>query len=79
LPPHQYVIKRRVERAWQLLRNGDLGLGEVALRVGFYDQSQFCFHFKRIIGITPGQFRTSARIAQKENARSAKNFDAEFC
>jgi AraC family transcriptional regulator len=67
LPPHQYVIKRRVERAWQLLRrNGDLGLGEVALRVGFYDQSQFCFHFKRIVGVTPGQFRTSARIAPRK-------------
>ena len=63
LPPHQYVITRRVERAQQLLRRKrDLGLGEVALRVGFSDQSQFCFHFKRIAGVTPGQFRTSARI-----------------
>jgi AraC family transcriptional regulator len=61
LPPHQYVITRRVERAQQLLRgNGDLGLAEIALRVGFSDQSQLCFHFKRIVGITPGQFRTSA-------------------
>jgi AraC family transcriptional regulator len=63
LPPHQYVITRRVERAQQLLRgNGDLGLGDVALRVGFSDQSKFCFHFKRIVGITPRQFRTSAGI-----------------
>jgi AraC family transcriptional regulator len=64
LAPYQYVIKRRVERARHLLeRNGDLGLAEVALRVGFSDQSQFSFHFKRIVGVTPGQFRTSARIA----------------
>jgi AraC-like DNA-binding protein len=61
---HQYVIARRVERAQQLLRgDGDLGLAEVALRVGFSDQSQFSFHFKRIVGVTPGQFRISARIA----------------
>jgi len=60
LPPHQYVITRRVERAQQLLRPcGDLSLGEIALRVGFSDQSQFCFHFKRAVGVTPGQFRTS--------------------
>jgi AraC family transcriptional regulator len=60
LPPHQYVITRRVERAQQLLRRyGDLSLGEIALRVGFSDQSQFCFHFKRVVGVTPGQFRTS--------------------
>jgi AraC family transcriptional regulator len=75
LPPHQYVITRRVERAQQILRgNGDLGLGAVALRAGFSDQSQFCFHFKRIVGITPGQFRTAARITQKY-ARSTKNSD----
>jgi AraC family transcriptional regulator len=64
LPPYQYVITRRIEQAQQFLRrNGDLSLGEVALRAGFSDQSQFCFHFKRIVGVTPGQFRTSARIA----------------
>jgi AraC family transcriptional regulator len=64
LPPHQYVITRRVERARQLLLTGtDLTLAEVASEVGFSDQSQFCHHFKRIVGITPGQFRTPARIA----------------
>jgi AraC family transcriptional regulator len=62
LPPHQYVITRRVERAQHLLRaDGELGLAEVALRVGFSDQSQFSLHFKRIVGVTPRQFRISAR------------------
>jgi AraC family transcriptional regulator len=62
MPPHQYVIARRVERARHLLRaDGELGLVEVALRVGFSDQSKFSFHFKRIAGITPEQFRISAR------------------
>jgi AraC family transcriptional regulator len=64
LPPHQYVIARRVERAKELLRAGtDLSLAEVAADVGFSDQSQFCHHFKRLVGVTPGQFRTPARIA----------------
>jgi AraC family transcriptional regulator len=62
LPPHQYVIRCRVERARQLLQTGtDLSLAEVALEVGFSDQSQLTRHFKRIVGITPGQFRMSAR------------------
>jgi AraC family transcriptional regulator len=62
LPPHQYVIARRIERAQHLLRtNGELRLAEVALRVGFSDQSHFSFHFKRIAGVTPRQFRISAR------------------
>ena len=61
-PPHQYVIARRVERAQHLLRaDGELGLAEVALRVGFSDQSKFSFHFKRMVGITPGRFRICAR------------------
>jgi AraC family transcriptional regulator len=64
LPPHQYVIARRVERAKQLLQAGtDLSLAEVALHAGFSDQSQFSQHFKRLVGVTPGRFRTPARIA----------------
>jgi AraC family transcriptional regulator len=64
LPPHQYVIMRRVERAKHLLQGGtDLSLAEVAEHAGFSDQSQFSYHFKRLVGVTPGQFRMSARIA----------------
>jgi AraC family transcriptional regulator len=64
LPPHQYVIARRVERAKQLLQVGTgLSLAEVAADAGFSDQSQFSHHFKRLVGVTPGQFRTPARIA----------------
>jgi AraC family transcriptional regulator len=64
LPPHQFVIMRRVERAKQLLQAGtDLSLAEVAACAGFCDQSQLSHHFKRLVGATPGQFRRSARIA----------------
>jgi AraC family transcriptional regulator len=64
LPPHQYVIARRVERAQQLLQDGDgLSLAEVAACAGFSDQSQLSHHFKRLVGVTPGQFRRSARNA----------------
>jgi AraC family transcriptional regulator len=64
LPPHQYVIARRVERAKQQLQAGtDRSLAEVAADAGFSDQSVFCRHFKRLVGVTPGQFRRPARIA----------------
>jgi AraC family transcriptional regulator len=63
MPPHQYVIARRVARAQRLLHpDRDLALAEIAARVGFADQSQFTHHFKRIVGVTPRQFRLSARI-----------------
>jgi AraC family transcriptional regulator len=62
LAPHQYVIARRVERAQELLRtDGGLGLAEVAFNSGFANQSHFCLHFRRIVGVTPRQFWGSAR------------------
>ena len=66
LPPHQYVLDRRVERAKQFLQTGsDISLAEVAAKAGFSDQSQFSHHFKRLIGVTPGQFRKRVRIAKE--------------
>jgi AraC family transcriptional regulator len=63
LPPHQYVIARRVERAKQLLQARDnLSLAEVATLAGFLDQSHFSQHFKRLVGVTPRQFRKPARF-----------------
>jgi AraC family transcriptional regulator len=60
--PHQYVIARRVERALHLLKSDDeVALAEVAVRAGFADQSHFSVHFKRIVGVTPRQFRISQR------------------
>jgi AraC family transcriptional regulator len=61
MPPHQYVILRRVERAKELLRiKSDLSMAEVAVRAGFTDQSQLSHHFKRLLGVTPGQFSRRA-------------------
>jgi len=62
LAPHQYVIARRVERAQELLRTDrEVGMAEVAFRSGFANQSHFCLHFKRIVGVTPRQFMGPAR------------------
>jgi AraC family transcriptional regulator len=64
LPPHQYVIARRVERAREVLQaDTGLSLAEAAAHAGFCDQSQLTHHFKRLVGVTPGEFRRSARIA----------------
>jgi AraC family transcriptional regulator len=66
LPPHQYVIMRRVEQAKQLLQQHcDLSLAEIAAHAGFSDQSQFAHHFKRRVGVTPGEFRTPARSSSR--------------
>jgi AraC family transcriptional regulator len=58
LPPRQYIIARRIERAKQLLRGeDDLSLAQVAARTGFWHQGHFTRHFKRLVGVTPRRFR----------------------
>jgi AraC-like DNA-binding protein len=55
IAPHQYVISRRVDLARRLLLDG-VPSGEVAVAVGFYDQSHLIRHFKRVLGFSPGQY-----------------------
>jgi AraC family transcriptional regulator len=48
----------RLERArGALAREPDLALADVALQAGFADQSHFTRHFRRLFGVTPGQYR----------------------
>lgn len=56
LPPHQFVIRQRVTRAKRLIAAGRLSLAQIAIDVGFSDQSQLNRHFKRLVGVTPKRF-----------------------
>ena len=47
----------RVEESKQLLLSTDYSLTDIAIAVGFPDQSYYCKVFKRIVGLTPGKFR----------------------
>jgi AraC-like DNA-binding protein len=55
LTPHTYLIQMRIEAAKRLLLSGAT-LSAVAAKTGFADQSHFNRHFKRIAGVTPGQY-----------------------
>lgn len=57
--PHQYVMRQRIERAQELLRDGNTPLVEIATHVGFETQSHFTSVFRRLVGITPKKFRES--------------------
>jgi AraC-like DNA-binding protein len=59
--PHYYLLKKRVERAKNLLSRSDLSLAEIALASGFSDQSHFTRRFRQILGATPREFRWSQR------------------
>jgi AraC-like DNA-binding protein len=62
-PPHEYQTQLRVAHARKLMRKG-VSLSEVALETGFFDQSHFSRNFKRIVGVTPGQYFGQSKIVQ---------------
>ena len=57
IPPHNYIVQRRVEHAQQLLRNTDLPVSEIAIVAGFTDQSHLARHFRTITGVSPSLAR----------------------
>lgn len=56
-PPHQYIMRQRIERAKALLCNTDLPVGVIAREVGFANHSHFAQQFRRLVGVSPRSFR----------------------
>ena len=61
MPPHRYLMVRRVQAAAALIRETNRSLTEISLEVGFSDQSHFTRTFARAIGETPSAFRHRQR------------------
>lgn len=57
IAPYQYILQCRVEQSKKLLRDDRLSLAEIAQTVGFAHQSHLNYHFKRLVRVTPKQFR----------------------
>jgi AraC-like DNA-binding protein len=56
LPPHGYLNQVRLIRAKKLLSQG-CQISQVAHEIGFADQSHLTRQFKRMFGVTPGQYK----------------------
>jgi len=55
--PHEFILRRRIERAQDMLLNSGTPLVEIALSVGFQTQAHFTTVFKKIVGQTPHRWR----------------------
>ncbi len=55
--PHQYVLRRRIERAKELLRDTATPVVDVALASGFSSQSHLSNWFLRLVGVSPAAYR----------------------
>ena len=61
MPPHRWLIERRMEAAQTMLLAGDLPIAEVAQACGFADQSSFTKAFVREVGASPAIWRRALR------------------
>jgi AraC-like DNA-binding protein len=55
--PHDYLIRRRIERTMELLSSTDMPLSEIALAAGFADQSHCARRFRQHVGMSPRDYR----------------------
>jgi AraC-like DNA-binding protein len=64
LRPHEYLLRRRIERAQHLLLNSKHNVFDVALSCGFRSQAHFTTVFKRFVGETPCCWRMKANVVR---------------
>lgn len=57
MPPHRYILARRVDRAKQLMQSSDMTLTAIAQQLGFASHAHFTTAFKLRTGTTPSAFR----------------------
>jgi len=67
VPPHRYLLTRRIERASSLLRDTDLPITEIAFQTGWGSLGTFGRQFRDVTGESPGEVRARAQ-AQAELA-----------
>jgi AraC family transcriptional regulator len=58
-PPHNYLLKLRVDRVRELLANPKLSLTDIALECGFSSHSHLSRVFRQVLGATPSEYRRS--------------------
>jgi transcriptional regulator GlxA family with amidase domain len=69
LPPHRYLLTRRVERAIALLRDTDLPITQIAFQTGWNSLGTFSRVFRDITDETPGDLRARERPASHARAQ----------
>ena len=66
LPPHRYLLTRRIEKATALLRDTDLSITEIAFQIGWSSLGTFGRTFRDVTGKSPAEFRADDQAAAHE-------------
>jgi AraC family transcriptional regulator len=75
LRPHEFLLRRRVRRAEELLRGSTMTIVEIALTVGFQTQAHFTTVFKRFIGCPPRHWRIANQLPAAPSVRTLTRAD----
>ncbi len=70
LSPHQYVLRRRVERGIEMLKETRCNLADIAYELGFSSQGHFTTVFSKIMGISPSNYREQVWRESRSPSRS---------
>ena len=68
LPPHQWLLRQRVNTAKQLMSVRDLPLSEIAISAGFANQSHFTRVFSSVVGVSPAAWRRETQGAPENES-----------
>lgn len=69
VPPHRYLLTRRIERATALLRDTDLSITDIAFQTGWNSMGTFGRTFRDVTGESPREFRTRDKATSHELER----------
>jgi len=69
VPPHRYLLTRRIERAAALLRDTDLSITEIAFDTGWKSLGTFGRTFRDVTGESPSELRAREKAAHHELER----------
>src|SRR5437764_15482376 len=64
ITPHQYLTRRRLEKAQYLLAYSDMSVTDICMEVGFQSMGSFCALFRRYTGCSPSSHR--GRLPEKK-------------
>lgn len=74
VPPHRYLLTRRIERASALLRDTDLAITEIAFEAGWNSLGTFGRTFRDVTGESPGELRAREKAAPQDLERTPPCF-----
>ncbi len=60
LPPHQFILRHRIEKVKDLLGHPKMSLAEISYCAGFSSQSHMSTQFKKLVGMSPNLYRKTA-------------------